>query len=252
MPFSHEYQTMKNKYFDNYTENYNELLHRETNLFSPDNVYFAEYKVLLAREIIHDEPRRVLEFGCGIGRNMPFLRDVFRTAEIMGSDVSEKSIEFARLSNKDTYCWVEGNTADEKSDFDLIFVSCVFHHIPPPEREETMGKIYRRLVTGGNLLIFEHNPNNPITRKIVNDCPYDRDVWLLKPRQLKQHIETAGLTVLRWGYSLFFPPRFKMLNKWEKYLSSLPLGGQYWINAVKLKSRLSGTSVDSPQLAAKK
>jgi SAM-dependent methyltransferase len=224
---------MKKINFDDYTGSYNELLRRETRFFSSDEDYFAKYKVLLARKLIHDEPRRILEFGCGIGRNLPFLRDVFKTAEIMGSDISEKSIESARLSNKGIYCWNEGNIADEKSDFDLIFVVGVFHHILPTGREEAMGKIYHRLAIGGNLLIFEHNPYNPITRKIVNTCPYDQGVILLKPRQLRRHIDTAGLTVLRQGYSLFFPPRFKKLNQWEKYLSSLPLGGQYWIHAVK-------------------
>ena len=217
---------MKKVDFDYYTENYNELLHHETKFFSSDEAYFAKYKVLLAREIIRDEPHRVLDFGCGIGRNISFLRDAFKDAEIMGSDVSEKSIEAARLNNNGIYCWTEDDVADEKSDFDLVFVAGVFHHIPLPEREETMAKIYRRLTIGGNLLIFEHNPYNPVTRKIVNDCPYDEDVILLRPRQLSQYIEKAGLIILRKGYSLFFPPRFKILNKWEKYLSSLPLGGQ--------------------------
>lgn len=225
---------MKKVDFDEYTEDYNNLLRRETEFFSSDEAYFAKYKVLLAREIIRDEPRRILEFGCGIGRNIPFLSDTFKTAVIMGSDVSEKSIEYARLNNKDVYCWTEGNVAGEESDFDLIFVAGVFHHISLQERGHTMKKIYDRLATDGNLLIFEHNPYNPITRKIVNACPYDEDAILLKPRQLRQLIEAAGLTIQKQGYSLFFPPRFKRLNKWEKYLSSLPLGGQYWIHASKI------------------
>lgn len=224
---------MKKVDLGEYTENYNELLRRGTKFFSSDEAYFAKYKVLLTREIIRDEPRRILEFGCGIGRNIPFLRDVFKTSEIMGSDVSEKSVAAAKLNNKGIYCWTESNITDEKSDFDLVFVAGVFHHIPPPEREETMTKIYRRLVPSGNLLIFEHNPYNPITRKIVNNCPYDQDVILLRPQQLRQHIETAGLTILRQGYSLFFPPKFKKINKLDRYLSSLPLGGQYWVHAVK-------------------
>ena len=224
---------MKKVDFDDYAENYNELLSRETKFFSSDEAYFAKYKVLLAREIICDEPRRVLEYGCGIGRNIPFLREVFSPAEIMGFDVSEKSIESARLNNEGIYFWSEEDNADEKLNFDLIFVAGVFHHVPPQEREETMKKIYRRLAPGGNLLIFEHNPYNPITRKIVNDCPFDEGVILLKPRQLKQYLEAAGLVMQRQGYSLFFPPKFKRINKLEKYLSSFPLGGQYWIHAVK-------------------
>ena len=32
----------------------------------------------------------------------------------------------------------------------------------------------------GNIFITEHNPYNPVTRKIVSECAYDKDAILLK------------------------------------------------------------------------
>ena len=41
------------------------------------------------------------------------------------------------------------------------------------------------LKNDGQLIIFEHNPLNPITRKIVKECEYDEDAILLTPKKNK-------------------------------------------------------------------
>jgi hypothetical protein len=56
--------------FDDFSGSYNELLRERTDFFTEDELYFARYKVALARELVTTEPRRVLEYGCGIGRNI--------------------------------------------------------------------------------------------------------------------------------------------------------------------------------------
>ncbi len=222
---------MKKVDFDAYAGNYNELLREKTGFFTEDETYFARYKVLIARSLVQGAPDRVLEFGCGIGRNMPFLREAFPDAEVMGSDVSAKSIEMARAENPGVHFWVEGDAAGERSRFDLVFVAGVFHHIPPSERDGAASLIASRLNSGGTAVIFEHNPYNPITRKIVSECPYDEGVQLLPPAELSQRLARAGLQVTKRGYSLFFPPKLKALGRLEPMLAWLPLGGQYWIRA---------------------
>jgi hypothetical protein len=82
-------------------------------------------------------------------------------------------------------------------------------------------------------VIFEHNPYNPITRRVVNDCPYDEGVELLSKRALNRLLEATGLRVVRHGYSLFFPPGLKALSGLEMMMSWLPLGGQYWTLATR-------------------
>src|SRR5688572_19042926 len=119
--------------FDSFTENYNALLREETKFFTSNEAYFAEYKVNITRSIVKGEPKRILEYGCGIGRNLSFLQNQFKSAQIFGSDVSAKSLDIARIENPGMYFWEEGDEGSEQSGFDLIFVAGVFHHIPPHE-----------------------------------------------------------------------------------------------------------------------
>lgn len=222
---------MKKVDFDLYTQNYSLLLNQQTSFFSPDEAYFARYKVDIVRKNTTGEPKRILEFGCGIGRNIPFLRSAFDSAEIVGSDVAAKSIEFARAENPNVSFWVEDGCSIGKDGFDLIFIAGVFHHISPLERVKIIQVLFSRLSPGGIIFVFEHNPYNPITRRIVSTCPYDEDAVLLKPKELRSLLSQSGFEVQDYGYALFFPPRFKVLLSLERYLSWLPFGGQYWLKA---------------------
>lgn len=219
--------------FDDFTKNYNDLLRQGTQFFTQDETYFAQYKVQLARSIINSEPTRILEYGCGIGRNMSFLRQYFKSAEICGSDISTKSLDVAKAENPGIYFWQEGDEISERSGFDLIFVAGVFHHIPPNERTDAVKKIHSRLNNGGSVVVFEHNPYNPVTQRLVNNCPYDKDAVLLAPREVRTHLEKAGLCVVKHAYALFVPPSLKMFSRLENRLGWLPLGGQYWVHAIK-------------------
>jgi len=222
---------MKKVDFDAYASSYNDLLREGTAFFTEDEAYFAKYKVGIARALVGKPPRRVLEFGCGIGRNIPFLREAFPQADVMGSDVSAASVETARSENPGVTFWVEGAEGSESGAFDVVFVAGVFHHIPPEERRAAAKSVAARLNPGGCAVVFEHNPINPVTRKIVRECPYDEGVILLRRSELRDLLETAGLQVRKQGYSLFFPPKLRSLRSLEPKLSWLPLGGQYWVCA---------------------
>lgn len=214
--------------FDQHTENYNALLRESVGFFSADDEYFARYKVDLVKKSLRIEPKRILEYGCGIGRNIPFLRESFPTAVIEGSDVSDVSLEMARQHNPDNLFYLESGQMDMEP-YDLIFVASVYHHIPPAERGQATRVLVQRLHQGGNLCVFEHNPYNPITRRIVGNCIYDADAVLLEPRELKGLVKNSGLQLSNFEYCLFIPPKFKALSWVERHLGWLPLGGQYWL-----------------------
>lgn len=219
--------------FDDYTDNYNSLLRESTGFFTESEAYFAKYKVDILRREVPATTKRLLEYGCGIGRNIPFLRAAFPEATIAGSDISAASLEIARKENPGVEFFLEQANTNVAEPYEVIFIAGVFHHIPVRERASVMKALYQRLAPGGTIVIFEHNPFNPVTRKIVNDCPYDKDAVLLKPSKLKTLLIDAGLPVRRSAYCLFVPPSLSVLLSLEAKLGWLPLGGQYWVKATR-------------------
>lgn len=224
---------MKKVDFDGFAHAYNDLLREQTTFFTADETYFARYKIDIVRRLATSEPRRVLEFGCGTGRNIPFLREAFPQSVVMGSDVSQKSLDLARSSNPGVHFWKEGDDDAAQSGFDLIFIAGVFHHVPPSERKAVAACVAERLNVGGTVVVFEHNPYNPVTRRIVSRCPYDEGVILLPPSELRNYLTGQRLVVHRRAYALFFPPGWKKLLPLERLLAHVPLGGQYWVAATR-------------------
>ncbi len=217
--------------FDQFTENYNQLLNEQTRFFSANEEYFARYKVEVIHKQVSSPVRRLLEYGCGIGRNIRFLQQGFPNAVIAGSDISKASLEIARRDNPEAEFFHEDENFGSTNQFDVIFVAGVFHHVPVVQRAEVAKSLFKRLSENGLIFVFEHNPFNPITRRIVSNCPYDEDAVLLKPSELNRLLIEAGLTVVRKAYCLFVPPSFSMLARLESSLGWLPLGGQYWVQA---------------------
>lgn len=217
--------------FDNYTENYNQLLKDGTRFFSANEEYFARYKVDIVRKHVHTNPNKILEYGCGIGRNIPYIQQAFPSAIIFGSDISSASLEIARRDNNGIDFILEDGENELHKDYDIIFVAGVFHHIPIAQRAEVAKTLFNRLTSNGTLFVFEHNPYNPITQRIVSNCPYDEDAILLKPSELIRLLTDASFSVERKNYCLFVPPSFSILAHIENKLGWLPLGGQYWIQA---------------------
>jgi trans-aconitate methyltransferase len=223
---------MNNKVdFDDFTENYNQLLREGTGFFSSNEEYFARYKVNLVRQQVDIPVKRILEYGCGIGRNIPFLQLAFPDAVIIGSDISSASLDIALRDNMGVEFFQEDENTESTELFDLIFVAGVFHHIPVAQRAEVAKTLFNRLSPNGLLFVFEHNPYNPVTRRIVSNCPYDEDAVLLKPVELQNLLSKAALTVQHKAYCLFVPPSLSMLTCLENWLGWLPLGGQYCVQA---------------------
>jgi SAM-dependent methyltransferase len=173
---------------------------------------------------------RVLDFGCGTGTNLPLLREALPDADIHGTDVSEKSLEIARALNVPA-CEVRlydgGELPYPPRSFDLVMIANVLHHVPIAERTAVMKQIAAILSPEGIVAIFEHNPFNPVTRRIVRDCPFDRGVVLLPPREAKQLMLDAGVQVNRIDFLTFAPAALAFLRGIDGPLRWAPLGAQY-------------------------
>jgi SAM-dependent methyltransferase len=218
--------------FDDYSDRYDELMKEQLGFFEKEEGYFAEYKIETVKRVIEEEPSVILEYGCGIGRNLRFLREKFPHAYLAGCDVSQNSIMRAKKENPDAELFLIGKDSIERR-YDLILVANVLHHIASDQRESTLAFLAKLLTENGSLFFFEHNPLNPITRRIVRSCPFDSDAVLVWPGELRRLLHSFHFDIRHYGYCLFFPGVLKKLRELERCLKWLPLGGQYYINAYK-------------------
>ncbi len=219
--------------FDLYAEKYEALLQSQLSFFEGDRSYFTRAKVDILQELMQErQPKAILDFGCGIGLSLPFLKAAFPEADVYGSDLSEKSLQYVRDNIPAVTALPDGDL--EKKRFDLIFVSCVYHHIHPSLRSEVTKRLVSLLNPGGSLGIFEHNPYNPVTQRMVSTCEFDEDAILLRPAETVRLLQDdGGLKLASKGFYLFFPGFLKALRGMEKMLRPLPLGGQYFVVASK-------------------
>jgi trans-aconitate methyltransferase len=218
--------------FDDYVDQYEALLKDQLSFFSKDRGYFSEYKVSITSEIVPIKPSRILDFGCGIGLSLPFLSSHFPNAQIFASDQSEKSVDHVRRNFPNIVVLSDRDLENYK--FDLIFVTGVFHHIPSHCRSDVIVRLSHLIDADGWLSVFEHNPYNPVTRRMVATCPFDEDAELISLAKFKNLIlDTAVFQMKYYGYCLYFPESLSRFRIIENYLRKIPLGGQYFIFCTK-------------------
>ena len=105
------------------------------------------------------------------------------------------------------------------------------HHVSEELHFDLLKECKRVLKEEGSIYVFEHNPLNPLTRKIVNNCVFDKDAVLINPKKLIKKIKTLNFLKVKKQYTIFLP-RNSFLNKLifiEKFLYWCPLGGQYFL-----------------------
>lgn len=221
--------------FDQFAAEYLATHERNVRLSGEAPDYFARYKIEeLARVWRRQrlaQPRTIVDFGAGIGSSLPHLRRAFPEARITALDVSAKSLAVAegRFANAAEYVLYDGGDLPlEPGSADLIFSSCVFHHIAPAEHVEIFGRLKRALSADGRLAVFEHNPVNPVTCYIVSTCPFDANAVLIPARVLRARQRAAGFRSVSVAYTGFFPGALRGLRVAEPYLAWAPIGAQYY------------------------
>ncbi|MCU4180677.1 class I SAM-dependent methyltransferase [Bosea sp. BH3] len=173
----------------------------------------------------------VLDVGCGVGNYHPYL--VPHVGSLSGVDVSAACIERAVLRNPQVaYSLYDGGTlpyADQA--FDATFCVCVLHHVPPAHWQRFVGELRRVTRRGGSVIIYEHNPDHPLTRKVVGDCAFDRDAVLLKRSQTRNLLQQAGCDSISIESILTVPPYGRLAEWIDSLLRFFPFGTQYRIAA---------------------
>ena len=215
--------------FDRHSDRYLETLQQAIAFSGDEASYFAEYKAIKLTELMDKNVfNKVLDFGCGIGSVSVAIQTTAPTWQINGFDISRDSLARvpSSLTEKGTFT---SNIEDLGSDHDAVLLTGVMHHIHPEERRSALVLALDRLKPGGLLVVFEHNPWNPVTSWVVDRCPFDENAILLPPPEIVSIFQTIGLVNIKRRFIVFFPNITKFLRPLERWLTWCPLGAQYVI-----------------------
>ena len=230
---------LNNQIFDEVAEDYRKIHTENVKATGADSEYFVAYKIQeIRRKFKKAEFSKILDLGCGDGNSISVFNSLYPSCQLFGIDISEKSIQTALSKNisNASFAKYDGKTIPHADNtFDMVFIACVLHHVDPAAHKDLFKEIFRVLKPDGRLVIFEHNPYNPFTRKIVKDCIFDEDAILIKSNKLKKGLQETGFSMVKSFFTLFFPRNgiFKLFLKLEPFMQWLPVGGQYYISATK-------------------
>jgi len=152
----------------------------------------------LLRHIHGEPPYRILDFGCGPGRDLKTLSELGHTA--IGLDGTGEFVEMARA---DTGCtvWHQDFIALELPDafFDGVFANAALFHVPTQALPRVLRELHATLKPGG--VLFSSNPRGHNEEGWMNGrygVYHDFDSWraVLKAAgfsELEHYYRPAGL-----------------------------------------------------------
>ena len=213
--------------FDSYSSNYRDLVTESVRASGEPSEYFAAYKAKYLRlKLGAAGILSVLDYGCGVGALSEQIKLEMPQARIDGFDPSQESLD--RVSSR---LQAEGLFRRDLDllpcSYDLIVIANVLHHVEPGRRLNVIRCAYEKLKPGGRLVVFEHNPFNPLTRWAVSQCPFDEDAILLKSREVYKLLLSTGFHRLQRDFIVFFPRPLAFLRSLEASLTRVPFGAQY-------------------------
>jgi cyclopropane fatty-acyl-phospholipid synthase-like methyltransferase len=221
--------------FDTFASDYGKLVSESVRITGESSDYFAAYKAdYIVRKIGPRAGARLLDYGCGIGLLSAHLKKRLATVRVDGFDVSKDSLNLvdAALLCQGTFTTNHGELA---AAYDVIVLANVLHHVKPEKRPGLLKEVSSRLAQGGKIVVFEHNPLNPLTRLAVSKCPFDKGVELLSSRETSNYFRRDGFEGLSRDYVVFFPRWLAWLRSLERSLAWCPLGAQYAVVAGGLR-----------------
>jgi SAM-dependent methyltransferase len=188
---------------------------------------------LAQRRVGEPSTLTALDVGCGVGVTDAYLVDSF--GAVIGVDIFDGVLERAAAANpRADYRLYDGHTLPlEDRSVDVAFAICVVHHVPPAQWTAFAAEMARVLRPGGVAAIFEHNPFNPLTRRVVSNCVFDEDAVLLRRRRARDLLREVGLAPCEDRYIAFLPFGGKVVARIEATLRRVPLGAQYYVSATR-------------------
>lgn len=225
--------------FDEYHDKYSETINDSLSFSGMKVDLFvrakAEHIVSLAEKHF-SKPSKDLSFldvGCGVGQYQSLLEG--RSGRNVGIDVSQASIDRAASQNpKAEYNHYDGQRMPfEDATFDVVFAVCVMHHVPVDMWDHFVREMYRVTKPGGLCLLLEHSTIHPLTRYVVNNCPFDADAVLVKRAVAREVFSKAGFEDVKSKSILTIPAVDGVAKSIDLSLGFLPFGTQYCLSAVR-------------------
>ena len=225
---------MEKAEFDKFADEYVAIHSKSIRASGESPEFFAEYKIKDMARVLDGvlAASRILDFGSGVGTSVPYVRSLFPDAALTCLDVSDRSLDIARgrYGHEADFVPFDGTVIPFDDDlFDVAFASCVFHHIDGVSHIPLLQELKRVIRPGGFLFVFEHNPFNPLTRHVVNTCPFDENAVLITGQRMRKVFNRVGFGDVRLIYRIFFPRLLSGFCFVEPYLAWLPLGAQYYV-----------------------
>jgi cyclopropane fatty-acyl-phospholipid synthase-like methyltransferase len=102
-----------------------------------------------------DSPSRVLDFGCGYGRVLRYLRAAFPDAEVTGCDIQEGGVAFCQdvLGATGVVSSPDPDKVELDGKFDVIWSSSHLTHIEEA-RWSAFVKLFESVLARGGVLVF--------------------------------------------------------------------------------------------------
>ncbi len=215
--------------FDAVASNYEQLVDGSVGITGENSDYFAAYKARYVATQMADSSdgacAKILDYGCGVGLLSGHLKRCLPQSQIDGFDVSQSSLLRVEVALRSQGIFTS-RLADVGQDYGVVVLANVLHHVNPDERRAVISEAASHLAPGGKLVIFEHNPLNPLTRWAVAHCPFDEGVLLLSAGEVGSLL-TSSLELLRRDYIVFFPKWLSGLRVFERFLNWCPAGAQH-------------------------
>jgi SAM-dependent methyltransferase len=213
---------------------YREALDRAVSFSGASHEFFARAKaeelLRLARGHLGDPARlEALDAGCGIGLVDRHLGGRFKS--LTGTDVSAEALETAARENPSVRYELAASDRLPFADdaVDVTFAANVVQVVPNEQRAQFVSELARVTRPGGLVVVFEHNPYNPLTQIVVRRFELRDEVRMLRPNRTKRLLRENGLAEVDFGFILLFPSRRRRLLAVERGLRRLPLAAQYYV-----------------------
>jgi 2-polyprenyl-3-methyl-5-hydroxy-6-metoxy-1,4-benzoquinol methylase len=112
----------------------------------------------------------VFDIGCGSGQFCALIAKFTPVKKIMGIEINERLVNNAKEVNAEfsqeremTFKVFDGKVIpDEISEYDLVYMIDVFHHIPQDQQREFVFQLYKKMKKGAVLVFKDIDGGSPM------------------------------------------------------------------------------------------